>query len=490
MLSARGVSRSFGGVRALNAVDFDIGPGEIHALVGENGAGKSTLIRILSGALVPDAGEVRLDGGPLPLGNPPAVRMRGITCVHQELTLVPGLSIADNIFLGREHGGLVLDRRGMHRIAADLLAELGMSAPPSMPAEHLSVAHQQLVEIARALTGGARVVILDEPTASLADREIDRLFTILARLCSQNIGIVYISHRLDEVFRLADRVTVLRDGRVVSTTRRGELTRSELITQMVGRDLSEEYPAREVTPGGTVLELEHLSSPPRFTDATLDVRAGEVVGLAGLVGAGRTSVGLAAVGALRASGGLRLRGQTVAFRTPSAAIRAGMAYVTEDRKAHGLFPQLDTGANITMTFLRMFTRAGLLSRARERAAASSAARACDVRSQGLEQPASTLSGGNQQKLLLARYLLKPRAVIILDEPTRGVDVGARAEIYRLVNRLTEEGLGVLMISSDLNEILGMSDRIVVMREGRTTGELARREATAERVMALATGAAA
>ena len=483
------MSKAFGGVAALRGVDFDVQPGEIHALVGENGAGKSTLIKILTGAVVSDAGEITLDGRPLPPGNPPATRGRGISCVYQELALVPALSVTDNILLGRE-GRLLLDRRQRRQATAGALSELGLAIDPDMPVEALSVAHQQLVEIARALAGEARVLILDEPTASLADREIDRLFAILERLRARGMGIVYISHRLEEIFRLADRITILRDGSVVAHAKRGELTKGHLIRHMVGRDLSEEFPARHPSPGAPVLEIDRLAAPPRFQEATLGVRAGEIVGLAGLVGAGRTSVALAAIGALRSSGVIRLRGREVRFPSPSAAIRAGMAYVTEDRKAHGLFPLLDTGANITITFLRAFARAGLLSRPRERLAAEAAASDYNVRASGLAQPAATLSGGNQQKLLLARCLLRPRSVIILDEPTRGVDVGARGEIYRIVNRLTEEGLGVLMISSDLTEILGMSDRVVVMRAGRTTGELSRADATAERVMALAAGAAA
>jgi len=489
VLTAAGVSKSFAGVRALSGVDFEVNAGEIHALVGENGAGKSTLIKILSGALVPDAGTVRLGLEPLPCGDPPATRRLGISCVHQEFTLVAGLSVADNIFLGRERGRVRLRRREMNRAVDAHLADLGVSIPAETLVQDLSVAQQQLVEIARALADDARVLILDEPTASLAGPEIDRLFEVLQRLSGQGLGIIYISHRLEEIFRIATRITVLRDGRVVSTSRRQDVTRAELITRMVGRDLSEEYPERTVIPGDTVLELEHLSSPPRFADASLSVRMGEIVGLAGLVGAGRTSTGLAVIGALRASGTLRVRGEAIAFSSPSAAIRAGLAYVTEDRKGRGLFPLMDTGANITVAFLRAFAHGGWLSAAEEQLAADSAARDYDVRATGLDQPAATLSGGNQQKLLLARYLLKPRSLIILDEPTRGVDVGARAEIYRIVNRLTEQGLGILMISSDLNEILGMSDRIVVMRDGRTVGELVRSQASAERVMAMATGMA-
>ena len=490
MLTATGVSKAFAGVRALDGVDFTVHAGEVHALVGENGAGKSTLIRILSGALVPDSGEVRLGSSRLPSGDPTATRRMGVSCVHQEFTLVPALSVADNIFLGREHGGMFLRRPSMNRLVEARLAELGVTISPSTLVQDLSVAQQQLVEIARALVDEARVLILDEPTASLADREVDRLFAVLRRLATQGLGIVYISHRLDEIFRIADRVTVLRDGRIVATSRKETVTREELIRQMVGRDLSEEYPARTVSPGSAVLDVEHLSSPPRFIDACLSVREGEIVGLAGLVGAGRTSLGLAVIGALPTTGTLRVRGKAVRFGSPSAAIDAGLAYVTEDRKARGLFPLMTTGANITITFLRRFARHGWLSTAKERLAAEVAANDYDVRASGLGQPAATLSGGNQQKLLLARYLLEPRTLIILDEPTRGVDVGARAEIYRIVNRLTEQGLGVLMISSDLNEILGLSDRIVVMRDGRTAGELARAEASAERVMALATGTAA
>jgi ABC-type sugar transport system ATPase subunit len=490
VLTAAGISRSFGGVRALSGVDFEVTAGEIHALVGENGAGKSTLIKILSGVLMPDGGTVQLGATPIPCGDPPATRRLGVSCVHQEFTLVGGLSVADNIFLGRERGRVILRRREMNRAVDALLADLGLAIPARTLVQDLSVAQQQLVEIARALADDARVLILDEPTACLAGREIDRLFAVLQGLCRQGLGIIYISHRLEEIFRIADRITVLRDGRVVSSSPSREVSRAELITRMVGRDLSEEYPSREVTAGDTILELERVSCRPRVDEASLSVKAGEIVGLAGLVGAGRTSTALAVIGALRATGTLTLRGRAVAFRSPSEAIRAGLAYVTEDRKRLGLFPSMNTGANITVTFLREFARAGWLSIATERLAAESAGRDYDVRASGLDQPAATLSGGNQQKVLLARHLLKPRSVIILDEPTRGVDVGARAEIYRIVNRLTEQGLGVLMISSDLNEILGMSDRIVVMRDGRTVGEIARSEASAERVMAMATGTAA
>jgi ABC-type sugar transport system ATPase subunit len=345
-----------------------------------------------------------------------------------------------------------------------------------------------MVEIARALVSDAKVLILDEPSATLSATEVERLFAVLHRLRERGLGIIYISHRLEEIFALADRVTVLRDGRHVVSVPAAGLDRLQLIRWMVGRDVSEEFPSRQPSVGSTVLEVRSLACRPRFADVSFTVKQGEIVGLAGLVGAGRTSTALALVGALQAqSGEVRLEGKPVRFPSPADAIDSGLAYVTEDRKARGLFPLMGTDANMTITFLRAFARGGLLSLARERVAAAQAAKDFDVRAARLTQPAATLSGGNQQKLLLARYLLKPRTLIILDEPTRGVDVGARAEIYGLMNRLTANGLAILMISSELPEVLGMADRLVVMREGRTTGELSRAEATSERVMTLATG---
>ncbi|HEX6976236.1 MAG TPA: sugar ABC transporter ATP-binding protein, partial [Vicinamibacterales bacterium] len=378
-----------------------------------------------------------------------------------------------------------LDRAGMNREVQLLLDELGVRVAATAPVRGLSVAQQQMVEIARALAIDSRVLILDEPTATLSALEVDRLFALLRRLRERGLGIIYISHRLEEIFALADRVTVLRDGRHVTTVSAQGLERAQLIRWMVGRDVSEEFPVRAPHPGATVLDVAHIGAEPRFSDVSFSVREGEILGLAGLVGAGRTSAALAVAGALEARGAIRLDGTSMRFRSPADAIAHGIAYVTEDRKARGIFPVMGTDANITITFLREFAPQGLLRVGRERAAASRKAREFDVRAQRLTQPAATLSGGNQQKMLLARYLLKPRRLLILDEPTRGVDVGARAEIYALMNRLTDEGLAVLMISSELPEVLGMADRVTVLREGRTTGELTRAEATAERVMALA-----
>jgi ABC-type sugar transport system ATPase subunit len=345
-----------------------------------------------------------------------------------------------------------------------------------------------MVEVARALVCDAKVLVFDEPSAALSRVETDRLFAVLRRLRERGLAIIYISHRLDEIFALADRVTVLRDGRKVASAPAAGLDRSGLIRWMVGRDVSEEFPARPPLPGGAdiALEVRNLGAPPRFSNVSFSVGAGEIVGLAGLVGAGRTSTALALAGALASTGDMQVSGRPVRFASPADAIGHGVVYVTEDRKARGLFPLMGVDANITISCLSMFAKAGVLSLRREREAAAAAARDFDVRAASLAQPVATLSGGNQQKMLLARVMLRRPVVVVLDEPTRGVDVGARAEIYRLMNRLTSQGLAIVIISSDLPEVLGMADRVVVMREGRTTGELARADATPEGVMSLAT----
>lgn len=487
ILSATGVGKAYGGVPVLRGVDFDLRAGEVHALVGENGAGKSTLIKILTGATRPDSGDIRLDGAPVRPADPRDMRRRGVSCVYQEFTLVPDLSAADNIMLGRERGPLLRPASGV-RIAAERLAALGARVDPSAIVRSLSVAEQQLVEIARALEGNARVLILDEPTSSLPGPDVDRLLGVVRRLRGQGLGIIYVSHRFEEIFAIADRITVLRDGARAAAVPAAGVDRAALIRWMVGRDISEEFPERHSTPGDTVLEVAHLSAPARFDDVSLSVRAGEIVGVAGLVGAGRTSLGLALTGALPCEGRITVSGRAVAFRTPAEAIAAGLAYLTEDRKARGLFPLMSATANLTLTYLRRFAARGLLSLTRERQGAERVAQDVGVRGVPLSRPAGALSGGTQQKVLLGRLVLAPRTLLVLDEPTRGVDVGARAEIYGLMNRLAAAGTAILMISSDLPELLGMADRVLVMRNGRVTGELARAEATSERVMALATGA--
>lgn len=487
LLSVRGLSKAWPGVRALDAVDLDLRAGEIHALVGENGAGKSTLIKVLAGAIAPDAGTVLLGGEALGFGNPLDARARGVSVIYQELTLVPQLSAAANVFLGRETGGLAMDLAGMERRAQVLLDSLGGHVLAREAVGRLSVAQQQVVEIVRALLERSRVLILDEPTSALTSEESERLFAILRDLRQQGLAILYISHRLDEVFALADRMTVLRDGRKVAEGPGAAFDRASLIRAMVGRAMADEFPPRTAKPGATLLELSGLSSPGLFHDVSLSVRAGEIVGVAGLVGAGRTSLGLALAGALPYAGKVRLEGKPVDLRSPQAALAAGIAYVTEDRKARGLFPLLSARTNITISHLQDFCRLGVVARTREDTAAAQTARDLDLRAAGLHVPAATLSGGNQQKLLLARHLLGRCRVLILDEPTRGIDVGAKAEIYRLMNHLTGQGLGILMISSELPEVLALSDRMVVLHEGRLAGSLEKAEATPDRILQLATG---
>ena len=486
LLSATAVTKAFGTVPVLRHVDFTVRAGEVHALVGENGAGKSTLIRILTGAQRADAGSVRLSGRPAP-ADPRLVRALGVSSVYQEFMLIPDMTVYDNIVLGRERGPMSWRPRSAAGIA-ERLRTLGATCRPDAVVRTLSVAEQQLVEIARALETNARVLILDEPTAALSAAEVDRLLALLRDLRASGLGIVYVSHRFDEIFAIADRVTVLRDGRCVTTAAREGLTRDQIIRWMVGRDVSDEFPARTATPAATVLEVRNLSAPGRFTDISFSARAGEILGIGGLVGAGRTSLGLALGGGLRSAGTILLEGTPIAPGNPADAIAAGIAYVTEDRKGRGLLPTMSVAANLTITYLRQFAGGGLVDRRRERAAAARVAHDVQVRGVSLEQPVQTLSGGTQQKVLLGRFLLNPRKVLILDEPTRGVDVGARAEIYALMNRLTEAGVAILMISSDLPELLGMSDRILVMRAGHAAGELQRAEATPERMMSLAAGA--
>jgi ribose transport system ATP-binding protein/rhamnose transport system ATP-binding protein len=489
MLRASGLTKSYGGVTVLSGLDLEVGSGEIRAVVGENGAGKSTLIKILAGAVVPDRGTVSLDDVALVPGRPVDTWRRGISVVYQEFTLIPDLPVTANVFLGREEGGVWLRHSAMRRRAQTVLDNLGVHIDADAPVGSLSVAEQQMVEIARALVTEARVLILDEPTATLTGAEVDRLFGVLRDLRRRGLGLLYVSHRLEEIFALADTVTVLRDGRQVAAGPVSSLTREALIRHMVGRDVSEEFPPRAAAPGAVVLAIERLAAAPFFRDVSLTVRAGEIVGLAGLVGAGRTEVALAAIGTIPSSGVVRVDGRPVRFTSPADAIAHGVSYVTEDRKSRGLFPLLGLDENISVTHLGAMSRAGLISWRRCRERVAGAMRDFDIRAAGPRQVAGTLSGGNQQKALVARYLVERPRVLILDEPTRGVDVGARVEIYRTMNQLTDAGLGILMISSDLPEVLGMSDRVVVMRQGRIAGELARTEATPERVMALAAAAA-
>ncbi len=490
LLTMRGIRKLYPGVLALDDVSFDLQAGEVHALVGENGAGKSTLIKILAGAEAPDAGEILLDGQPCSFTGPLEAIAAGISVIYQELNLVPSMTVEENIFLGREPANALgfVNWRELRRGAVELLAPLKARIDPQAPVESLSVAHQQMVEIAKALSVEARVIAMDEPTATLTEHEIAHLFALIRSLQERGVGVIYISHRLDEVDQVADRVTVLRDGRLVGTDRREALDRDEIIRRMVGRSLTRQIPKRPAPVGEVALAARHLTRHGVLHQVSFEVRAGEVVGLAGLVGAGRTEVARAIFGADPLDDGeVWINGRPVRIRHPADAVREGLALVTEDRKGQGLILGMAVRENTSLANLAAVSRRGFIQLGRESAAAGQLARELDIRTPSIEQAVRHLSGGNQQKVVLAKWLFTQARVLLFDEPTRGIDVGAKTEIYELMNGLAERGVAILMISSELEEILGMSDRVLVMHEGRLAGELSREEATPEAVMWLATG---
>jgi|APCry1669189070_1035195.scaffolds.fasta_scaffold22667_1 rhamnose transport system ATP-binding protein len=489
VIEARGLSKSFGGVHALRTVQLAARAGEVLALLGENGAGKSTLIKIITGFYQPDSGAILLDGRPVHFASTRDAMDQGVAAIYQEPSLFPDLDIAENIFVGRQplRTGRI-DWHQMYTQAGDILRRLGVTLSVRTKARELSVAQMQMVEIARAISLNARVLIMDEPTSSLTQREVDELFDIVRQLKAAGAAIIFISHRLEELFAIADRVTVLRDGAYVDTRPLAGVTTDDLIRLMVGRNLSDLFPKQQVEPGAVLLDVQQLSLPGRFADISFHVRRGEIVGMSGLVGAGRTEVAEAIFGvAPPTSGQIRIEGQPVQIRRPEDALRLGIGYVPEDRKLHGLVLEMSIAQNITLPRLKAFTRMGWLRQAVERQCASADATQLEVKMTTVDQSVGQLSGGNQQKVVLAKWLgTKPR-LLILDEPTRGIDVGTKAAVHRLMSQLAAEGLAILMISSELPEILGMSDRILVMREGRITGQFNRADATQERLMGAATG---
>lgn len=493
LLVLRGIAKAFPGVQALAGVSLELWPGEVHALVGENGAGKSTLIKIAAGVYLPDAGEILFEGRPVRLHSPRDAAALGIAVIHQEPYLFPTLSVLENLFMGfqprRRLLGL-LDWPAMVRRAREVLQALGVALPLEVPAGELSAAQQQLLQIARALLQDARVLIMDEPTSSLSQKEVATLFEIVRRLRARGVGILYITHRLEEVFALADRVTVLRDGRLVGTFPVATVTPGTLIAHMVGRELTQLFPHTPRPPGPALLRVHGLGRRGLFEGISLEVRAGEIVGLAGLVGAGRSEVAQAIFGLLPPETGfVEVDGRRLAPRAPWEAMAAGIVYLPEDRHRQGIVAPMSVRANLTLAVLHRLARLGFIDRRAEDALVRSYQARLRIRAASLEQPIGTLSGGNQQKVIVARGLAARPRVLILDEPTRGIDVGTKAEIHRLMDELAAQGMGILMISSELPEILGMSDRILVMRAGRLVGELSRAEATQERVMALAMGVA-
>ncbi|NLC58242.1 MAG: sugar ABC transporter ATP-binding protein [Armatimonadetes bacterium] len=494
LIQIRGIGKAFGGVQALADVSLEIAPGEVHALCGENGAGKSTLIKVLSGSLLPDTGEVWVRGTRLPQGGVAAAEAAGIAVIHQEPVVFPHLNAADNLFVGaepRRRGGLLLDRARMRRDAEALLRRLGETVDLQRPVGELPVAQRQMIAIARALSRSCRLLIMDEPTSSLSARETEVLFQVIRQLRAEGVSVLYVSHRLEEVFALADRVTVLRDGRWVDTRATPTIDREELIRLMVGRELAAAEPgADSTTPGEVLLAVEGLTRDGAFAGVSFQVRAGEVVGLGGLVGAGRSEVARALFGIDRPdSGTVKVGGQRLPPGSVPAAIRQGVALVPEDRQHLGLVLPLPVGTNLTLAVLRGLSRFGFPSKRQEAPLIARLMKELDIRAASAAVPAETLSGGNQQKVVLGKWLAASPRVLILDEPTRGVDVGAKAEVHRLIRSLAQQGMATLLISSDLPELLAMSDRILVMRAGRLAGELGRAEATPEKVLALALGQA-
>jgi ribose transport system ATP-binding protein len=501
ILEMRRVSKSFFSIKALRDVDLTVYAGEIHALMGENGAGKSTLMKILSGAYRPDPGsEIRIDGQPVQISGPLGGRAAGIAIIYQELSLAPNLTVAENIYLGREvsRGGL-LAREAMQAAVGPILARLGADFTPQTLVANLSMGQRQLVEIARALHAHSRILIMDEPTTALSAGESERLFALIRQLRAEGLAIIYISHRMDEVYALGDRVTVLRDGTLVGSLDKPEIRADTIVRMMVGRDVSSFYKKEhdpmsdpKARPGAPVLAAVDIADNRRVKGCSLTVHAGEVVGLAGLVGAGRTELAHLIIGAApMVSGHVEIEGRAVSIRTPGEALDAGIAYLTEDRKALGLFLDMSCLDNINLAVLGRDAKfGGILDRDKARDRAKRAFAGLGIRAANVGVPAGGLSGGNQQKVLLSRLLAIGPKILILDEPTRGVDVGAKSEIYSIIDNLAKSGTAVLVISSDLPEIIGICDRVVVMRAGHIAGQM-RRGATSplsqEEIMALATG---
>ena len=491
LLEMRGITKQFPGVLALDDVSLDLREGEVHCLLGENGAGKSTLMKILAGAQPADAGDILIGGRPADIPSPARARELGVSMIYQEFNLSPFLSVAENIFLGREPRigkTPFIDGARLRRDAEEVLRHMGVTLDVRLPVNRLSVAQMQMVEIAKAVSVNARILVMDEPSATLTDHELASLFTLIGELRGRGMGILYISHRLEEVFQVGDRATIMRDGRHVATRDVAGLTREDIIRMMVGRELTEEFPKVSLPRGAERLRVEGLTREGLFSDVGFSLHAGEIVGLTGLVGSRRTEVVRAIFGADRLSAGrVFVDGKEVAVSSPRDAIAHGVGLLTEDRKNQGLVLGMSVRENITLANLDALVRGIFVKGGAERRVAEDFVRELQIKTPSVEQAVQLLSGGTQQKVVLARWLFTNAGILMFDEPTRGVDVGAKTEIFRLMNALLERGAAVLMVSSELPEVLGMCDRILVMHEGRLAGELSRAEATQERVMQLATG---
>jgi len=483
-----GITKTYPGVKALDNVSFDIQSGEVHALMGENGAGKSTLIKVISGAVSPDSGTIWIDGKPYKRMSPALSKQLSVSVIYQEYNLVPSLSVLENVFLGDRIGGAIVpDFKQMRKMALDAFTQIGVSINPEAMVSTLSVAQQQIVEIARSLCQNVKVLIMDEPSAALAVGEVKRLFEIIRTLKSRGVTIVYISHRMDEVFELADSITVLRDGRHVETRSMQGLSRKDVIRLMVGRELNECYPRSNIAVGEPVLELEHVSGNGD-SDISFTLRKGEVLGLAGLVGSGRTELAKLICGAAKiTSGVIRVKGRAIHLKSPGHAVDHGIGLISENRKTEGVFLDYSIRWNIGIMSLRKFSRMGMLDKKALDERALEMSRRFRIKTPTLEQLVRNLSGGNQQKTAIAKVLSADTDIILFDEPTRGIDVGVKNDIYCLINELSERGISIIMISSEMEELIGMSDRILVLHEGKIAGELARVNFSQQRILELASG---
>lgn len=486
LLQVKGLSKSFGGIKALDDVRLTLRAGEVHALMGENGAGKSTFMKLLIGLYHPDSGEILLEGNDL--GHHKSLQKSGISMIHQEMLVVPELTVAQNLFLGREKevlgkNSLWLNDKLLIQKAGELLQKMGLNIAADRKIKHLSVAEMQMVEIAKAVSNEAKVIIMDEPTSAISDKEVAVLFKIIEDLKQKGVGIIYISHKMDEIFEIANMITVLRDGKYIGTHPAKELNRDRLIAMMVGREIKDMFPEMNPTKGGPALEVKELNSVGKFSDINFKVHSGEVLGIAGLMGAGRTEIARAIFGLdTYTSGEVYVKGQKVAIKSPQEAIRRGIGYVSEDRKGLGFIPDLSVKHNITLGSIRAHTKGFFINSESESRATDQIISDLRIKSSGGDQKVTYLSGGNQQKVVIGKVLLSNPDIVILDEPTRGIDVGAKFEIYKLIKQLTDKGIAIVLISSELPEILGMSDRILVLSKGKQTALLTKQEATQEKIM--------
>ncbi|WP_031530681.1 sugar ABC transporter ATP-binding protein [Dyadobacter crusticola] len=491
ILTVNQLSKSFSGIKALDHVSFNLRRGEVHALMGENGAGKSTFMKILIGLLAPDSGEIIFEGENLHDSNVGDTLKKGISMIHQEILIIPELTVAQNIFLGREKAFAPktswipawLDDSEINKKSAQILRQLGVDISPNTKMKHLSVAQMQMVEIAKAVSNDAKVIVMDEPTSAISDKEVEMLFKMIRDLKAKGVSIIYISHKMDEIFRISDTITVLRDGKYIGTKRADELDQNTLISMMVGREIGQLFPegTREIKE--EILSVENLGRKGKFSDINFAVHAGEILGLSGLMGAGRTEIARAIYGLDKLDEGtIRIAGETVQINSPLKALKSGIGYVSEDRKGLGFIPGMSVKDNVTLSSMNRHRKGIFIDTKSEEAATAQVIADLRIKTAGMGQNVTNLSGGNQQKVVIGKVLLAAPRLIILDEPTRGVDIGAKFEIYKLIRNLAEEGMAIVLISSELPEILGMCDRIIVLSKGRQTATLSREEATQELIM--------